>query len=357
MPNDLPEGFVLDSQPTVDSSSSASLPEGFELDPEKSYNGTSNTPFGTQDPNSTHAAINRWLMENVPSVIHGLANFAKGIPITGQMVDDNTIPGHEQYNKEHPIISGLEKATGAIASTAPLSAAAALPEAGLGANMLTQGGLFGGLGTADKVAQKANEGGLDEVTNTPASEYAATAGINAAAGALGPVLGKIISPNIIPRATVKDVPDAYDMSDELLKNLPEHAYDDLVENMTRRENMDGLYKEMGRVDKPAIPLQDTTNQAVIDALNKQNRGALIDKIGDALDSEAGTKITGALTGFVLGGGDFTSGILGEMLAPYLKGPVTAGAKKYLSNQAIGPDKQSILNSLLGESANTATNSQ
>lgn len=342
--------------PIANAASETANTSDYEELPSK-YNGTSNTPFGTQDPNSTHAAINRWLMENVPSVIHGLANFAKGIPITGQMVDDNTIPGHEQYNKEHPVISTLEKGAGALATAVPLSAAAALPEAGLGANMLTQGGLFGGLGTADKVSQKYSEGGWNAVKNTPASEYGTTAAVNTAAGALGPVLGKIISPNMLSKTLTKEIPDAYDISDETLRRLPKEAFDDLYENMNRKEFMENVYKNMGTTDKPSISLKPETNQAILDAMNSQKKEALTGRLDKALDSDTSTKLTGAVAGWLAGGFDPTSGILGEMVAPHLKGPVTSVLRNYLANQKIGPAQQSILNSLLGESANTATNSQ
>lgn len=180
MPNDLPEGFTLDQ-------ASSDLPEGFTLDQEKpkdDYNGTGTTPWSPTDPNSLHAKLNKYLMDNHPDLIHTLNSGVKGLPVIGATVGDT--PGQADFEKDNPTQAGTANLVGSVAGYAPMAAAtAAASGPGLLMNALTQAGLGSTVGALDSKAH----GDTDEQAKNKAL-------LGALGGAAGPVTGKILSPGI-----------------------------------------------------------------------------------------------------------------------------------------------------------------
>lgn len=177
MPNDLPEGFTLDQ-------TSSDLPEGFTLDQEKPYNGTGTTPWSPSDPNSLHAKLNKYLMDNHPDLIHTLNSGVKGLPVVGAAVGDT--PGQADFEKDNPTQAGAANLVGSVAGYAPMAAAtAAASGPGLLMNALTQAGLGSTVGALDSKAH----GDTDEQAKNKAL-------LGALGGATGPVVGKVLSPGI-----------------------------------------------------------------------------------------------------------------------------------------------------------------
>lgn len=205
--DDLPEGFTLDQ------TGSSELPEGFVIDKPSEYNGTGTGPWSPTDPNSAHAKANKFLMDQAPGLMHTLGAAVQGVPVVGAL--NGELPGQEKFNEENPVTSGAANLAGGIAATAPLAGAIAAKTLGKGANeayslgeeyapnafngvkdttqnayggiknLISQSGLFGGLGGADAAVKGGNE---QDINNK--------AILGALGGASGPVLSKVISPGV-----------------------------------------------------------------------------------------------------------------------------------------------------------------
>ncbi len=298
-----------------------------------------------------------------------LHQLAKGVPVVRNFVPDK--PQDAQFEKDHPYVSRAERITGAVAGAAPMAMAAALPEAGVGANMAVQGGLFGTLGTADSAANKYQHGGVDEVKNTPMSEWGHTFGIDALLGALGEGAGRLLSPNAIPHPKQLRPEDApkepfiqppsappsseFKIPDKAKPTQPEKTYGpwDQPPATLSKYSPD----ELSALNPPT-----GTRDLIYDALNKGNvsqrakdirdikiaAGPSAEKFGDAMAA-----LTGGGIGYAAGGAE--SAILGAIVGPYLKeatkriiGPVSSKAySAYAGNQLMSnPANKAILQSLI-----------
>lgn len=300
---------------------------------------------------------------------------AHGFPVLGKTMDNT--PEDQKFKEEHPYISGGANLYGFLGGALPVSRAASAAVTGaketlpkLLPDIFAQAGAFGGLNVADKVAEK----GLPNVTFDEAKK-AFTYG--AAGGATGPLLGKLISPNLIPPPKIPPVPkpnpgfdrlvvsegaetklydEVYGNLDDLLaKDYPSGAppgvKDAVIAQLNKLKFGDGV--------KPGFEAQ---NKAAAESLHQRALDMHAKKVADlqaghhaklnALKGEdsalaaAGWGLAGTLLGHAAGG--LPGAAAGAIASPFIRkyGPNIAG--NYIANQAMAdPFTAALMKSLMG----------
>lgn len=367
--DELPEGTTISSTPA---DMYDTLPEGAQVNSAKLTPAQQKWQEYNNDLNS---------IPGFQTAGHMYQQFLKGMPIIGRFMNAD-LPGNADFEKEHPWLTGGSRMAGAITAAAPLSAAAMLPEAGTATsilegtptasnlipNMLRQGTLFGSLATGDEAAQKYHEGGTDAVVNTPTSEYAKTFGLNGLFGSMGPLLSKIISPNAIektPLVQPEPTPTGMKASDfmDLAKRMTPEEMDDLSRKFADPVFMRKAIDDQELLRQVFHQPNQASNQMIADAINNTNaanRTSAINKVKDTGFNpdiwDAWASLAGGALGHMIGGGENT--IIGLLGAPAVKQVIQHGAPiakaAYSGNQFMSyPGAKSILNSLIGESGDTA----
>lgn len=290
--------------------------------------------------------VKNWLGDprESPNPLTMTKEIGKGIPIAGHYIpQDEDMTAMEQ---NHPITTGIARGTGAIGSTAPLSAGMGmLTGAKLIPAMMGQASLGGGLAAGDVAAEK---GG-----NVTADELKDKATTGAMWGAAGPLVSKMLSPGTIiasrpPPAPTKPPPfERPTVASIRARSRMETGVDQNV-----KMQLDSLLENRRRMQQAADSAQQQAAQnAARQATEARLHGALnprtqapsahSDNARDILIRMAGAGVLPAMT-HMHPAITATAAALGA-LAPHIP---AAGAKYWHNVGMNQPGTKDIINALM-----------
>src|SRR4029077_19024048 len=271
----------------------------------------------------------------------GFANeMAKGVPIVGNLADRYEEHTGHPYGKElqrdYPLTATGARIGGGLLSSAPIAGGvAASTGPGLIRNIMAQGGTFGGLGVADKIAEKGQEA-------TP-EDLAWSGGLNAIGGAAGPLIGRGFSPSL-PRAPTHDeLSAAFEAAARGRGPGPRYTKTDLKGT---KDDPFGFHVDEARKAKfghIADVLEDMEGE--ISGLHQPPSSHVLDTLVNTGTGAVAGGLAGHLGGSDAMLGSLAGGLLGSHVGPAVRSAV--GNSAWWNNTKIHnhPNIQAILDAL------------
>lgn len=267
-------------------------------------------------------------------------SMAKGVPILGNLVNPYEKATGTTYSKDlekdYPMTAAGARVAGGVASMGPIAGGVAASTApGLVRNVLAQSGTFGGIGVADKIAEKGQEA-------TP-EDLAWAGGTNAIGGAMGPLIGKLLSPSSPRYPTHDEIDKAIAAASKKTGPAPKKVKYDKDDPFGYDTDLKPGFSHFGSL------LDDTL--AGLDKIPKHTPPP--SSVKDALTGTGAGALTGYLSHHITGLDPVTSGLVGGLIGntigPSAKSAIgnSAAFNKWFNNAALGrhPSAEAMLNAL------------
>lgn len=292
------------------------------------------------DADNKRRSSNKELVKRA-GIAGGIQSAAEGIPVLGQFLKKLSPQAVQDLQAESPNQTAATRFGGTVVGSMPVAMAAPGVVSGAAA--------FGGLGMADKLAEKGRETTPEELRNAGL--------LGAIGGASGPVFSKIISPNALPplklpaAPKLPTMPKTFGTAAGSGKEVTQETINDLIAKGYKvHEIPDVIAKANAQKMKfynEQVAKATKAHTDEIAQLHADHKAKLDNLAGGESKLAKGMWAGGgALAGHAIGGP--IGGFIGAVASPVLKELAPDILGKYTANQAMAsPANKAFLQAVLG----------